>query len=953
MAPDRRISGSPKGRSSFDSADAGLRDQAMTGSYRGIRGIHRQSLTGPVIDLCGITALLVAAMFTLMLVSLEHLRSDQAKLGRSSDLLTQAAQIEGSVLDMETGLRGYLLSDNRVFLQPYNQAKATVPHQLAELASLSDGPREAQQVAQIHSAVGSYITDFAEPLVAKGPHLRTSQEITEALHGKSLVDGIRQRFTALENIDRALRGSDRARTDAESNQAVLFGAIGLGLSVLLLVGLAAYLVTRFLGPMRNVATAARQLAAGRLDTRVPEVGIGEVAELGRSFNAMAADLESHEQELSATHARLERALEEAHSASKLKSNFLANMSHEIRTPLNGLVGSMELLAETPLNREQEEFVELARSSGEALLTVVSDVLDIAKIESGRVEIEERDFDLYDAVEGACDVVAAAASNKGLELQSLIEVDVPPLVRGDRVRVSQILTNLLSNAVKFTSHGEVTLQVSVVARAGSQAKLLFDVTDTGIGIEQENLARLFEPFTQADAGTTRTYGGTGLGLTIARELTTMMHGSLRVQSMVGKGSRFQFELPFTVPEVGQGPLLVPDELQGLHVLIVDANATNRRIFGTYLSNWRMRPATADTAPSGLAHLEFAVSQGDAFDLVLIDDQLGQSSGLDLARQIATNPLLGQIPIILLSHSAQTTNRDLAGGIVGLVRKPVRQSKLLDAVTRTIRKVGAAEGADGQAGAEPGKLPGRRILVAEDHTVNWMLVERFLTRRGHLAVNATNGEQVLARVQEEEFDLVLMDCQMPVLDGYETTRQLRRRESGTRDHIPVVAMTAHAMQGDRERCLAAGMDDYLAKPITSAALDAVLERWLPADSAPPRPLDQTRMKELRTLFPGEETAETIAQLQADVDEQLQRLAGALRAGRRDQAAQAAHRIKGSAYMVGARRLAEAAAQLQAAAEADPKRAEEAEHQLRDQWKLVSAALDDERSSGGSPTARASTQ
>jgi two-component system sensor histidine kinase/response regulator len=915
---------------------------------RGIRGIHKQSLTGPVIDLCGITALLVAAMFTLMLVSLEHLQTDQAKLRRSSDLLTQAAQIQASVLDMETGLRGYLLSDKRGFLPPYNQARTTLPHQLDGLSTLTDGPLEAEQVAQIQGALDSYITTFAQPLIAKGPRLNPPEQVTQALHGKALVNGIRRRFTALENTDTALRARESSHAASESGRAILFGAIGLGLSVLLLIGLAGYLVKRFLDPMRTVAAAARKLAAGRLTTRVPEVGLGEVAELARSFNAMAANLESHDQELSATHDRLERALEEAHSASKLKSNFLANMSHEIRTPLNGLVGSIELLSETPLNREQQEFVELARSSGEALLTVVNDVLDIAKIEAGRVEIEDRDFDLYDVVEGACDVVAAAAANKRLELQSLIAVDVPPLVRGDRVRVSQILTNLLSNAVKFTSHGEVTLEVSVTARAGSQVKLRFDVTDTGIGIEQESLAKLFEPFTQADAGTTRTYGGTGLGLAIAHELTTMMHGTLRVRSTVGRGSRFRFELPLTVPQAGQEPLLVPDELQGLHVLIVDANATNRRIFSAYLSSWRMRPATADTADSGLAHLEFAVSQGDAFDLVLIDDQLGGSSGPDLARQIATNPLLRGIPIALLSQSSQSVKNDQAGGVVALVRKPVRQSKLLDAISRAIRDAGELDQADGVADTPPRRPAGHRILVAEDHTVNWLLVERLLTRWGHLAVNATNGEQVLARLQEEDFDLVLMDCQMPVLDGYETTRQLRRREAGSRGRIPVVAMTAHAMQGDRERCLAAGMDDYLPKPITSAALEAVLERWLPADPAPPLPLDQARMHELRTLFPGEETSETIAQLQADVDDQLQRLAGALRAGQGEEVARAAHRIKGSAHMVGARLLAEAAAELQAAADGDLHHATQAAVALRDQWKLVSAALDNERTATPAETA-----
>jgi CheY-like chemotaxis protein len=387
------------------------------------------------------------------------------------------------------------------------------------------------------------------------------------------------------------------------------------------------------------------------------------------------------------------------------------------------------------------------------------------------------------------------------------------------------------------------------------------------------------------------------------------------------------------------MAVPEELADLHVLIVDGNATNRRIFANYTASWGMRPGLSDSAAGALANLEFAAAQGDPYELVLAEDQLGDQSGLQLAERMAADPNLKQTPVVLLSHSRRGVVEASSQAIAAMVPKPVHQSKLLDAISSVMRDAGEI---DEPAPVELRHIEpqGRRILVAEDHTVNWMLVERLLGKRGHLAVNATNGEQVLEKLQEEEFDLVLMDCQMPVLDGYETTRRLRELEAAGRRRIPVVAMTAHAMHGDRERCLAAGMDDYLAKPITSASIDAILARWLPSSPVSTEPLDPARMEELRSLFPGDEAAETIGQLQADVEGQLERLYAALRAGNGTEAAQAAHRIKGSAHMVGARMLAEVAAQVQAAAEHDPARGAQVAELLREQWQVVNEALELER-------------
>ncbi len=905
--------------------------------------IRERGLTILIVGFCTAAGLLVAAIFTVLIVSVTNLRNDSASGHRASDLLTASATVEGAVLDLETGLRGYLITHRVSFLEPYQAARARLPDELAALARLAEDATERAQARQIRSAITSYINTYAQPLLARSGRLSRGAEMALTARGKRLVDRLRPQFTALTGGEMALRAEQRSASASESHRAIVAAAMGLAGSVLLLTALALYLVLRFIGPTRAVATAARSLTDDQLDVRVPEVGIGEVALLARSFNRMAARLEGRDTELTSARRQLERAVEEAREASAMKSNFLANMSHEIRTPLNGVIGMIELLSETGLSEEQRGYVSVARASSDSLMTVVNDVLDIAKIEAGRLEIEHRDFDLHDLVESACEMVAAIAVAKGIELQSFVPDHVPRVVRGDRMRVSQVLANLLSNAVKFTARGEVVLEVGPAEPVEGRVPITFAVRDTGIGIAPGRVDELFEPFTQADAGTTRAYGGTGLGLAITRELTRMMDGTISVQSRPRHGSTFLVTIPFGRSQRKLRPPVPKHELRGLHVLIVDDNATNRRIFEAYASSWGMRPVLADGAGAAMAELEDAVSHGDPFDVALLDLHMPEVSGLDLAREITGLERLHTTRLILLSSSDPAVGEDASAGIAHMLGKPVRQSRLLDAIStvmsgpvdprpRRSRDRLAAGGTD--------RRP-RRILVAEDQPVNWMLVERLLAKRGHAAFNAPNGQQAIEMLSAGGFHLVLMDCQMPLLDGYAATGEIRRREGDGGTHLPIVAMTAHAMEGDRDRCLSAGMDDYMAKPITSEAIDEMLERWLPADeNGRPSELDGNRMEELRMLFPEGETADIIGQLQSEVESQLLRLSVALVADDGAEAGEAAHRILSSARLVGAEGLAARASELQAVAKQDLPGARAAADALRERWLAVSAALELER-------------
>jgi two-component system, sensor histidine kinase and response regulator len=719
----------------------------------------------------------------------------------------------------------------QVILEQTFAASASVPTSLLEDASLATEPL----YEEVRTVSGDRYINIVAPAVSR---------TTSSSDPLFLESADASSTSSIIGYVRIVLSQQELRENLQ-HFVVMTGVV---VCVVLLIGLllALVLTQTITRPILSLAEATGRIAEGQFEVDVPAGGAYEVDILANSFRRMTTKLHTSQeqvfdyqrgleakvtertQELETATQEARRLAEEAQAANVAKSQFLANMSHEIRTPMNGVLGMTELLMTTQLTDRQRRMAETVQRSGTALLSIINDILDFSKIEAGKLELERIEFGLRQTLEEAVELFAEPAGQKGIELTCFLPNEIPDAVIGDPVRLRQILLNLLGNAMKFTERGEVSVRVHCLSQKTDRVTLKYEVRDTGIGIPEETQKRLFTAFSQADGSTTRRFGGTGLGLAIVRQLVHLMGGEVGIESVPGQGSTFWFttQLEYNPKQPSKDSAL-SQSLAGTRVLIVDDNATNRLILEAQLQAWDAEIISTDSAAMALDQLKQAVTEGTPVDLAILDIHMPDMDGIELARVMKADPELRTIPLLALSsvEPDSSPGQTASSNFFAWLRKPARQSMLRECLLR--QRYASTEAAPITACATPAPTVGnKRILLAEDNPVNREVALGMLEFLGCQVDLAENGQQVVEAVSRHRYDLVFMDCQMPVLDGFAATTAIRRHEAsvGTGHHIPIIALTANAMDGDRDKCLEAGMDDYLSKPFSQEGLRAALQRWM---------------------------------------------------------------------------------------------------------------------------------
>ncbi len=674
--------------------------------------------------------------------------------------------------------------------------------------------------------------------------------------------------------------------------------------------------------IREITDASVAIGEGDWEAKVPVRGSDEATQLARQFNLMT-------DQLTEMNRQLVSAKEQAEAANRSKSDFLANMSHEIRTPMNGIIGMTELLLNTELTTEQREYQKLVQSSADALLVLLNDILDFSKIEAGKMELEDLPFGLRDTLGSTLHTLAGRASKKGVELAVRILPDVPDDLAGDAGRLRQIVVNLVGNAIKFTEHGEVVMKVENDAFSSDMISLHFSVRDTGIGITKEKQLQIFDAFTQADASTTRQYGGTGLGLAICSQLTRMMGGRIWVESEPGAGSTFHFTAKFKRAEkqVDSKPAAI-ETLYDLRVLVVDDNSTNRIICEEMLNNWGMKPTVVSSGSEALTELQRTFQSDTPYQLALVDVMMPEMDGIQLVRHIRKFTDTSSLTIVMLSSADRPTDPDFASamGVARCITKPITQSILLNGIASAMGTSRRDTAGGGKFEPDqPQRFMPRNILLAEDGVVNRKVAQSLLENRGHHVTAVENGQLAIDAYRSGAFDLILMDVQMPVLDGFAATEEIRRLEIGGTQNIPIIALTAHAMKGDRERCLDRGMNDYVSKPFRPEELFAAVESIRSADVSAGSDAngDQEEVasqpEENHLPFDPERALENVGGSRDILDEmidlfttecpkQLNEIQNAFASGDNEKLIRSAHTLKGSVALFAADQATDAARRIE---------------------------------------------